>query len=258
MRILVIGILVLTVSLPALAADSASTSTTNLTVQNQKFNINGKPTFLLGISYYAALGGPKEFIEQDLEQMKKLGFNWIRVWATWNLFKNVSAVDEKGNPREPYFANLKWLVEKCDRMGIVVDLSLTRGSVIYQQKKSYMQTLETHTRALENMVSALKPYRNWYIDLANERNIRDKRYVSIAELALLQQVVKRIDARRLVTASYVGDINREELKDYLLKVKVDFISPHRLRNSTSPAQTGDKSREYLKLMKGIGRVVPIH
>ena len=37
--------------------------------------------------------------------------------------------------------------------------------------------LEAHRRAVETLVAALKEHRNWYLDLANERDVRDARYV---------------------------------------------------------------------------------
>ncbi|WP_456337533.1 hypothetical protein [Fervidibacter sacchari] len=67
---------------------------TELGVKGSQFTINGKPAFLLGISYYGALGAPKEFILRDLDDIQRYGFNWLRVWATWSAFgKDVSAVD---------------------------------------------------------------------------------------------------------------------------------------------------------------------
>ena len=41
-------------------------------------------------------------------------------------------------------------------------------------------------RAVETLVIALKPLRNWYLDLANERNINDKRHAGIEELKQLR------------------------------------------------------------------------
>ncbi len=41
-----------------------------LQVNGNKFTINGQPRFLLGISYFGALGAPKSFIEKDLLDMK--------------------------------------------------------------------------------------------------------------------------------------------------------------------------------------------
>jgi hypothetical protein len=54
-------------------------SRTELAIKGEQFTINGKPTFLLGISYYGALGASKDFIQRDLDDMQKYGFNWFRV-----------------------------------------------------------------------------------------------------------------------------------------------------------------------------------
>src|SRR5688572_15739899 len=78
-----------------------------LGIDGTHFTINGKHTFLLGISYYGALGAQDSFIQQDLDDMRRDGFNWIRVWATWAAFENdVSAVNADGSPREPYLGRL--------------------------------------------------------------------------------------------------------------------------------------------------------
>jgi len=234
-----------------------ATSETKLGVEGTRFTINGEPTFLLGISFYGALGASKEFILKDLDDMQRYGFNWIRVWATWSAFGNdVSAVDPNGNPREPYLGKLRWLIEECDRRGMVVDVTLSRGNGITGPPR--LQNLESLSRAVRTLLEELKPYRNWYLDMANERNIRDKRYVPFEELVELRKLAKKLDPDRLITASYSGDIDEDDLRRYLLEVKVDFISPHRPRNDRSPSQTADRTRGYIKLMKEIGRVVPVH
>jgi hypothetical protein len=80
-------------------------------IDDTSFTINSRRTFLLGASYYGALGAPDDFIARDFDDLKMLGFNWIRVWAVWDAFdNNLSAVDTAGNAREPYLAKLKAVV----------------------------------------------------------------------------------------------------------------------------------------------------
>src|SRR5678816_380216 len=68
---------------------------TTLGIDGTRFTLNDSATFLLGISYYGALGASEEFIRRDLDDMKRLGFHWLRVWASWGAFDHdVSAVDE--------------------------------------------------------------------------------------------------------------------------------------------------------------------
>lgn len=240
------------------ASFSAQVMATDLGIKETQFTLSGAPTFLLGISYYGALGAPDDFIRRDLDDLQHHGFNWIRVWATWATFDhNVSAVEADGSPREPFLTKLKNLVAECDRRGLIVDVTLSRGKG--EDGMPNLPTLEAHRRAVETVVTALKPYRNWYLDLGNERNVRDQRFVSFAELKQLRDDVKRLDSRRLVTASQGdSDINRDDLRDYLLKVQVDFLTPHRPRHAEALTQTKKITEDYLKAANELGRVVPVH
>src|SRR4029450_8075662 len=97
-------------------------------------------------------------------------FNWVRVWATWAACENdVSAVDAEGNPRKEFLKKLQRLVAACDQQGGVVDMTLSRGNDVNGPAR--LQTLETHRRAVEVIVTALKGRRNWYLDLGNERSV---------------------------------------------------------------------------------------
>jgi len=235
----------------------AAIANTELGTDGRQLTINGKPTFLVGISYYGALGAPKDFIQRDLDDMQKYGFNWFRVWATWGAFDNeISAVDREGRPREPYLAKLQWLVAECDRRGIIVDVTLSRGNGVTGPVR--LQSTEALRRAAKTLVASLKPYRNWYLDMGNERNIRDKRFVSVEELAQLRKFIKRLDPNRLVTASFVRDIKTNELKQILLDVRMDFLAPHRPRNPKSPGQTEAQTKKYYELTEQLGQTVPVH
>lgn len=239
----------LVLAAPAAAAD--------LGIRGTQFTIDGQPAFLLGISYYGALGASPETIQRDLDEMQKHGFNWIRVWATWAGFDNsVAAVTGDGKAREPFLGKLQKLVADCDRRGMIVDVTFSRGNGVAGSPG--LQSLESHRRAMETVVAALAPYRNWYLDLGNERNINDKRFVGIDELKQLRETVRKLDPKRLVTASHAGELQRDDLRNYLEVVRVDFVSPHRPRGAKSPQQTEKWTRQYLEWMKQLGRVVPVH
>lgn len=239
------------VTVTVAACDAAPTV---LAIQETRFTINGRPTFLLGISYYGGLGARRELVCRDLDDLQRLGFNWLRVWATWAYGgDDVSAVTPAGEPRERYLRRLEWLVAECDRRGMIVDITLTRG-----RGEGSLADLQGHEKAVATLVNALRPYRNWYLDLANERNIRDARYVSADELKTLRELVRRLDASRLVTASFAGDMAAEDVREALQVVGLDFISPHRPRHAGSPRETAGKTRELLDIMRGLGRLVPVH
>ncbi|MGC8644200.1 MAG: hypothetical protein ACP5XB_30440 [Isosphaeraceae bacterium] len=252
MKQLLIGILVV-----SLGQASATESRTILGIQGTRFTLNGKPTFLLGISFYAGLGAPEESLRRDLDEMRHHGFNWLRVWATCGFFEqDISVVDSAGRARDFQMSKLKRLVDECDRRGLVVDVTLNRD---HRGAGGGVPDLEAHQKAVEAVVVALKAHHNWYLDLANERDVRDDRYVPVDEIKILRELVRRLDPTRLVTASFGGhDLGERDLRDALETAGLDFVARHRPRGPESPARTDARTRECLALLKKLGRVVPVH
>lgn len=237
------------------------TAQTVLGIQDTRFTLNGQPTFLLGISYYGALGASEAFVRSDLDDLQRHGFNWLRVWATWGAADHdVSAVDAQGRSREPFLGRLQWLVAECDRRGLVVDVTLTRSQSSSRRAGTVgVPDFQAHQRAVETLIEALRPHRNWYLDLANERDVRDARYVSPAELKTLRELARRLDPQLLVTASFGGhDLTESDVRDALVTAGSDFLAPHRPRDAGSPTQTEGATRACLALAKAVGRVVPVH
>jgi len=262
-RIAVVVTVALFVALshPALRAAETAESKTRLEIAGTQFTINGKPSFLHGISYYGALGARRQFVVRDLDDMQRYGFNWIRVWATWSAFNNdVSAVDNEGRVRESQMEKLKWLTAECDRRGMIVDVTLTKGEG--RLGNAHVSALDKHALALETLTLELKEWRNWYLDMANEHNIRSKslatKFVSFEDARTLRNRVKKAAEQRLVTISYVRDPSKKDVRSYLLDVQVDFLSPHRPRNPKSANETARITRQYLTWMGESGRLIPIH
>jgi hypothetical protein len=229
---------------------------TVLGIQGTRFTLDGKPTFLLGISYYGGLGASDEAVRRDLDDLRRHGFNWLRVWATWSAFdRDVSAVGPDGGPREPFLGRLKWLLAECDRRGLVVDVTLTRGE---GKPGGAVPDFRAHRKAVETVVDALKAHRNWYLDLANERDVRDARHVPTEELKALRELARELDPELPVTASFGGrDLDESDLREALKAIGLDFVAPHRPREPESPGQTEVRARATLAAMKEIGRSAPI-
>ena len=225
-----------------------------LGIEDNHFTIDTKPTFLLGISYYGALAIEDErVVKDDLATMRAHGFNWIRVWATWNGFENnVSATTAEGEPREPYLARLLRLCQLAGEHGIMVDVTLTRGD-----GPDYPSTQAEHMGMIRTLAKALVPYRNVYIDVANERNVGDARYVSSMEVAELIAAIKAIDPNRICTASHGGEMSDEEITKYITVGHVDILTPHRPRDADSPNHTTGETQRYLNIAKQ-SRALPIH
>jgi hypothetical protein len=234
---------------------------TELGVQSTRFTLDGTPTFLLGCSYYAGLGASDETLGKDLDEMKRLGFNWVRVWATWAAFDHdVSAVDGKtGDPRPQFVRRLARLADECDRRGMVLNVTLSRGNGATGPPR--LQGLDPHRRAVETVLAEMGARTNWYLDLSNERNLKDQRFTPFEDLAVLRELVRRQNPRLLVTASHAGDVTREDVEAYLKRAKVDFLSIHRPRGRGSAGQTANKSRQvqqWIAEAAGKDRAVPLH
>jgi len=226
-----------------------------LGVEGSSFTFDGKPVFLLGASYYGALGIEEPaFIDRDLADLAACGINWIRVWATWDYGENnVSAVGPDGGPREPYMGRLLELCRKAGERGMAVDVTVTRGKA-----PVFPSNLAEHRAVMSALAERLKPFRNVYFDVGNERNIGDARHVPMNEVGELISLVKGIDPGRLCTASQGGDIPEKELAAYLDVGRIDFLCPHRPRTADTPGSTAARTRVYLEAMKQSGRVVPMH
>lgn len=241
-----------------LSGSSAQGSQTVLGVDGTRFTVSGEPAFLLGISYYGGAAAPSETVREDFRDLADLGVNWVRVWANWaSGDENTSAVTSEGEPREPYFSQLMELVRVADERGIVVDVTLARGADVGGEGEG-LGDVAAHCRAAAVLAEALREFDNVYIDMGNERDIGDARFVSYEELAQIRAAIREVDPHRLITASSVGDCSEGELRGHLEVAEADFICPHRQRGADSPAQTEAATREYLRTMAEIGRLVPVH
>jgi hypothetical protein len=55
------------------AASSPDTARTVLAIEGTHFAVNGQRCFLLGISYYGALGASQDFVRKDLADARRYG-----------------------------------------------------------------------------------------------------------------------------------------------------------------------------------------
>jgi hypothetical protein len=170
----------------------------------------------------------------------------------------VSAVNGDGSPREPFLDRLESLIGECDRRGMIVDVTLSRQNGVSGPPR--LMTLDHHRRAVETLVTKLKPWRNWYLDLGNERNIRDSRFVPDDDLRQLRERAKELDSKRLITASHSSgdDDFIGEIEDYIKSIGVDFVTNHRGRYAGSAGETEAATRRSLERLRELGRMVPVH
>ncbi len=213
--------------------------------------VNGQPTFLFGVSYFAALGADEQAIQEDLAELKTGAVNCLRVWATWRAFDNdISALDADGDERNPYWDRLNWLVDLADKLGFVVDVTISRNPGVLTDDQA-------HLNAVGVLTEAMRERRNVYFDLASEHNATDARHVQAGMVRQLRDRVKQADPERLVTASCTGEMDPDRLYEYIMAARVDFLTPHRPRQADSPGQTARKTELLSRWMQRLGKIVPV-
>lgn len=230
----------------------AAAVTLGISKDGKYFTIDGAPKYLNGISYYAGCSvSDPSWVTQDLDDMAAAGLNWIRIWTHWDAGGNFCVTTPTGEVREPQMSRLKTIISECNKRGMIVDVTMHRG------KSPVPSNQVEHLACARTLATELLPYRNAYIDIGNERDVHDARYVSFEDMGELISTIKAIDPKRLCTASGVpGD--QDSLNKYLSIGHCDFICPHLCREKECPAQTKDTVKSFIDWMSKLGKRVPIH
>ena len=232
---------------------ASAASAAVLGVRGEKFTIDGKPAFLLGISYYGGLASNDANLRADLDEIKAHGFNWIRVWATW---RNAMAFDAAGNAMEPGFSRMVNLVKECDKRGLIVDVTFSATEAT--RKLSEADRFAAQGKMIASTVKALHGQRNWYLDLANERNNPGTSHVPVAPLRQWRDAAKKAHPALPITASHWNDIPLERLGEYVDEIGVDFLSPHGDRLPDAVKNRAVLTQRYLKALRERGKAMPVH
>jgi len=237
---------------------SVQAVTLGISADGRFFTLDGVPTYLNGVSYYGAQSiSTASYRTQDLDDMVADGFNWMRVWVYWEYpdpGEDVSVMTHNGAVREPYMSRLKTLITECNNRGIIVDCSFPRdgnGDWVGPRNQS------EHLAAVQTLANELLSYSNVYIDVANERDVGDDRYVSLTNCGQLIDAIKAINPNRLCTASGVPG-SQSELNNYFTQGHVDFITPHLCRNTGCSAQTVGMVNQFVGWMNNLGFRAPVH
>ena len=229
-----------------------------LGVQGTRFTLDGRPTFLLGISYYGGLGASEDSVRRDLDDVETPR---LQLAARLGDLVGVRPGRLRGGCRRPARASRSWQAPMAGRRVRPPRPGRGRHAVARQRggRAGRCRDFEAHRRAVETLVGALKGHRNWYLDLANERDVRDARRVPRRGAEGPAGLARELDPELLVTASYGGhDLDDADLREALLTIGLDFVAPHRPRDAGSPAQTEAKARDCLAPMKELGRPAPVH
>src|SRR5262249_39167813 len=181
----------------ALAASTARTAqqTQTLKTVGDRLELDGRPTTLLGVSVFDALG-PTPPGDEDLDALKGWGVNLVRVWAHWR----EPIYQREGSLSSPGRARLLDLAARLQSRGLTFELVLLRPGQMSGQRYAVFASEEARLRAVGEIASALREYRNVIFDLCNEHDHGDGP-ISHAAARVLRDRVKTVDPGRLVTIS---------------------------------------------------------
>jgi flagellar hook assembly protein FlgD len=228
---------------------------------SRKLAINGNEIFLFEISYFnpypldTSIDANKILLEQDLQIFKDNGFNCIRVSAleyNYPIFKKNGEIYSYStdNPYSLNYERIKFLIEKCNEIGIIIDFTL----FYYALNPDFPTTVSGGMNYLSLFTNKFGGYKNWFWDVYNEWDawwhLDEDPRVGIPKLLA---AVKSVDLTRLCTASNNYDKDTNFFDDHYL----DIITPHSLHCGWTDKQ-GFGSNELLATFRSLARDKPIH
>jgi hypothetical protein len=252
---------------PRAAQPRAAQPPATVTVSGTAFHVDGRQTFLLGVSLFDALGStpPRD---RDLDQLVEWGVRIVRVWAHWlePIYQADGALTAQGRTR------LLTLTNRLRARGQILELALLKPGQLPGQGSAIFPTEAARVRAVQAITSALREHRNVIFDLYNEHD-HPGGPISHAAARVLRDAVKAIDPARLVTisstgghlvsaASQVGPGEERNLREEAGTgpdaVGVDIVAPHFPRTDDWAAATGVRIAAVRAVLDKMGRALPIY
>ncbi len=214
--------------LSSLALATASAQGLAVSRQFDHFLVNGKPKFLVFISYFDGLDASTGVMAADFDRFRDTGIGGVRVFANWwdvqgSVTDSNPLIQNNGTLNPATLTTLKTLLDIARARGLVVDLSFACETVAGLTHAQYQAGLAATAAELNN-----EAYRHVIFDLANERSEGDvgcpSGGFSLGQIQALRTAVKNVDPSRLVTASDVGTTG--DIVTFSDAADLDFLAYH--------------------------------
>jgi hypothetical protein len=189
-----------------------------LTVQGDRFAIDGTPRFLTFITYFGAMGAPNA--TADLHVVKSLGFDGVRIWP--NLDTGPQLMNGDGSLRSDELARLRSILDQARQERLVVDVTFTYEHIAGM-------TPATARIGIAAAADALRGYENLIFDIQNERNVGDRRFMSETDVGRIFAAVKATDPARIATASNAPVNDAQYAADFAARLGLDVTAYHEPR-----------------------------
>ena len=193
-----------------------------LSIQGDRFAIDGTPRFLIFITYFGAMGAPN--IINDLHLIRSLGFDGIRIWP--NLDTGPQLMNGDGTLRPDELSRLRFILDQARLEHLVVDVTFT-----YEHIRG--MTPATARLGIMAATDALRSYDNLLFDIQNERNVQDRRFMSEADVARIFAGIKAVDPTRIATCDNArgDDEGPQWVADFTVRLGLDVTALHETRRS---------------------------
>jgi len=191
-----------------------------LSIQGDRFAVDGAPKFLTFITYFGAMGAPHTI--NDLHLIRSLGFDGIRIWP--NLDTGPQLMNGDGTLRPDELKQLLFILDQARLEHLIVDVTFTYEHIS-------RMTPATARVGIVAATSALRGYDNLLFDIENERNVGDRRFMSEADVGRIFAGIKATDPARIATASIAPVDSPEYAARFTAALGLDVTAYHESRPS---------------------------
>ena len=188
-----------------------------LSVQGDRFAIDGSPKFLTFISYFGAMGAGN--IAADFHFLRAHGFDGVRIWPL--LFTGPQLMNGDGTLRADGLERLRFVLDRAREERLVVDVSFTGEHIPGLDAGRFKDGIVA-------AAAALRDYENILFDIENERNVYGPagRPLGAADVAAIYAAVKAVHPQRIVTASNSSTVTPEFAGAFTSDLGLDVAAYH--------------------------------
>jgi hypothetical protein len=188
-------------------------SAQHLTIQGDRFAVDGVPRFLTFISYFDGMEALD--VGADLQFLHEKGFDGARVWPNPGLIRSNGTLDDAA------LARLLAILDAARQRRMIIDVTFTAERVAGLDAVRYRDGIVETARAIAAFDNAL-------IDIQNERDVYGPfvRPLAAADVAATAAAIKRADPRRIVTASNSPGLTPAQAARFTADTGLDVTAYH--------------------------------
>ena len=208
------GICRITALLLLLAAPAGAQQ---LTIQGDRFAVDGTPRFLTVITYFGAMGALDA--AADLQFLHDAGFDGARIWP--NSPDGPTLMRADGSLDPDALSRLTVIHDRAREQRLIVDVSFTAEQIDGLDAARFQTAIAAAARALAS-------YDNILFDIQNERDVYGPfgRPLAATDVAAIAAAIKRITPSRVVTASNAPGTTPSAAAQFTADTGLDVTAYH--------------------------------